>query len=203
MFVTSVDTKCQPIERAKSSCDSKSNAAVVVEIQGLYGPFSLSERVIQKIWQRQDFFRSAKFQTLSGKSLRVIHPGHWNSQEGPGFREAQLEIDGQTLVGDVALHFQSKDWFVHSRECNAHFDNTILHGVLFPLQQDEPLAITSKGRELETFVLLDVLEHDLEEYAHNEAILALKNRNNWDRVERLLDLPLLVKRGVLSFTLVN
>jgi len=29
----------------------------VAELQGLYGPFTMAERVVQKIWLREDFAR--------------------------------------------------------------------------------------------------------------------------------------------------
>ena len=47
------------------------------EIQGLYGSFSLSERILQKIWLQGDFDQST-LRTESGKRLRVIDPGRWN-----------------------------------------------------------------------------------------------------------------------------
>ena len=62
----------------------------VEEIQGLYGPFTLTERVVQKIWLRQDF-ATARLLTVSGKTLEVKDPGSWNLQEGPDFKEASLD----------------------------------------------------------------------------------------------------------------
>ena len=76
----------------------------VEEIQGLYGPFTLTERVVQKIWLRQDF-ATAGLLTVSGKSLVVKDAGRWNLQEGPDFKEARLIVDGVEIVGDVEVHF--------------------------------------------------------------------------------------------------
>ncbi|MDP4879876.1 MAG: DUF2851 family protein, partial [Opitutales bacterium] len=68
------------------------------EIQGLYGPFTLSERVVQKIWLRQDF-ETSDLTTVSGQSVVVKDPGRWNLLGGPDFKEARLVIDGQSVVG--------------------------------------------------------------------------------------------------------
>ena len=84
----------------------------VQEIQGLYGPFSLSERVLQKIWLKGDMDQT-QLRTVSGKTLRVLDPGRWNLLEGPDFLEARLELDGQKLVGDVEVHFHTSDWQLH------------------------------------------------------------------------------------------
>lgn len=194
-----MDKKVKFFKGGWSSHDERCNAfSAVAEIQGPYGPFTLSERVIQKIWHRQDFLSTARLQTLSGKSLRIINPGRWNFQEGPDFREAQLEIDEQALIGDVEVHFYSKDWFAHAHERNPNFEHTVLHGVLFPPHKNEPLAITSNGRRLETFVFLDCLAHDLEAYAQNEIILGLEGRYHSDLVDRFLELPLTQRRGLFK-----
>ena len=56
----------------------------VAEVQGLYGPFTLSERVIQKIWLQQDF-AAENMKTVSGGELIIKDPGRWNFFEGPDF----------------------------------------------------------------------------------------------------------------------
>ncbi|MDV7393417.1 DUF2851 family protein, partial [Arthrospira platensis SPKY1] len=56
----------------------------VQEIQGLYGPFTVAERVLQKAWLRR-YFSPGTLYLKSGKVLEVLHPGRWNHQEGPDF----------------------------------------------------------------------------------------------------------------------
>ena len=46
----------------------------VAEMQGWYGPYTVSERVVQKIWLRGDY-RAGNLKTLSGKALKIKHPG--------------------------------------------------------------------------------------------------------------------------------
>ncbi|HPX41624.1 MAG TPA: DUF2851 family protein, partial [Candidatus Hydrogenedentes bacterium] len=49
------------------------------------------EAVLQGIWYEQ-LLRTEGLVLPDGRSLRVIFPGWWNQNEGPDFRDAQLEI---------------------------------------------------------------------------------------------------------------
>jgi hypothetical protein len=144
----------------------------VQEIQGLYGPFSLSERVLQKIWLRGDFVQ-AGLRTLSGKALRIVDPGRWNLLEGPDFLEARLTLDGQPWVGDVEVHFYSADWDLHGHGDNPNFARVCLHVVLIPESPTYRIK-TSRGNEPETIYLMPLLERDLEDYAVDDALLELE-----------------------------
>ena len=70
----------------------------VAEVQGLYGPFTFPEVLLQQIWRRGEFQQTA-IRTTEGKALDVLHPGRWNRLGGPDFRSARLRLDGVELVG--------------------------------------------------------------------------------------------------------
>ncbi len=140
----------------------------IAEIQGLYGPVTLSERLIQRIWLRRDF-RQDHLRTASGKALRVFHPGRWNLQEGPDFLGADLELDGQRRRGDVEIHFYEQDWRGHGHHAQKRFDEVILHVVVFPPKPDT-VTTTPSGKHPETLCLLPHLQEDLEAYAAEEAM---------------------------------
>lgn len=144
----------------------------VQEIQGLYGPFTLSERVLQKIWLRGDFDQT-RLRTVSGKALRIIHPGRWNLLDGPDFLEARLELDGQSCLGDVEVHFYASDWDLHGHGTNPNFARVCLHVVLIPDSSESSMQ-TSKGAKPETIFLMPLLERDLEDYAVDDALLELE-----------------------------
>ena len=42
-------------------------------------------------------------------------PGIWNKEEGPDFKGAVLEIDGQSMRGDVEIHFYASDCLSSTR----------------------------------------------------------------------------------------
>lgn len=161
----------------------------VEEIQGLYGSFTLTERVVQKIWLRQDF-TTAGLLTVSGKSLVVKDPGRWNLQEGPDFKEARLILDGVELVGDVEVHFNVSDWHNHQHERDANFDRVVLHLVLHPERRNPNPVQTSKGHEPELLYLMPLLNRDLESSAMDEALLELEHQDELEWVAQFIEEPL-------------
>ena len=161
----------------------------VEEIQGLYGPFTLTERVVQKIWLRQDF-ATAEMLTVSGKTLVVKDPGRWNLQEGPDFKEARLLLDGVEIVGDVEVHFNVSDWHNHQHELDRNFDRVVLHLVLHPERRNPNPVQTSKGHAPECLYLMPLLNRDLESYAMDEALLELEQQDELEWVAQFIQKPL-------------
>ena len=105
----------------------------VAEIQGLYGPFSFPEKLLQKIWLRGDFNRAAAV-TTDGRRVTVLQPGKWNRLGGPDFRGARLRLDdGPEFTGDVELHLRASDWAAHAHVADRAYDGVVLHVVLFQI----------------------------------------------------------------------
>ncbi|MFT4901607.1 MAG: hypothetical protein ACI81V_000881 [Lentimonas sp.] len=172
-------------------------ACAVQEIQGLYGPFTLSERVIQKIWLRRDFV-VAEATTESGLQLEVLDPGRWNLQDGPDFKEARLVIAGREVQGDVEIHFNEADWRLHDHQNNPNFDRVVLHVVLYPRRDTVPMARTLSGTVPEVLVLLPLLEHDLESYAMDEALREMEQMDELEWMVEFLSRPLLECQQMLE-----
>jgi hypothetical protein len=154
----------------------------VAEIQGLYGPFSFPEKLLQQIWLRGDFDLS-RARTTDGRAIKVQHPGRWNLLGGPDFKDARLTIGGDELIGDVEVHLHAADWAAHRHAVDPAYAKVVLHVVLFPTE--DLLTTGMEGRAIPLLVLLPLLNHDLEEYAADEA------------VERLADHPLAQARREL------
>ncbi len=168
--------------------------SAVHEVQGLYGPFSISEKVIQKIWLHGDFYQE-DLRTSSGKRLKVLDPGRWNMHEGPDFREARLEIDGEERIGDVEIHFHASDWFHHGHDKNANFRRVMLHVLLYG---EQDATASAQVFPEESLVLLPLLERDLEEYAMEAALLDLEQVNELAWFERFIQKPLPERRRLLA-----
>ncbi|QYY34472.1 DUF2851 family protein [Ruficoccus sp. ZRK36] len=160
-----------------------------VDIQGEYGTMTVSERVLQKIWQRGDFLQE-RLRTLEGQRLSIQSRGRWNHQEGPDFREASLMLDGRALEGDVEVHFYPQDWFLHGHDRDPHFDRVALHVCLFPPLKPQKPAVTAQGHWPPTLVLLDRLNQDLESYASDEALLALEQTERLAALDVMAVMPL-------------
>ncbi|MEO7412993.1 MAG: DUF2851 family protein [Opitutaceae bacterium] len=152
------------------------DGSAVAEVQGLYGPFSFTEKLLQKIWLHGDFdHRAARL--ADGRTLRIIHPGKWNLLGGPDFKDARLAIgDGVEITGDVELHLRAGDWLAHGHASDPAYDRVVLHVVLFPAEQGY-LTLGSAGLEIPLLVLLALLPHDLEEFAADESVEALTGKS--------------------------
>ncbi len=162
--------------------------STAAEIQGLYGPFTFSEKLLQKIWMRGDFDRS-RVTTTDGRAVRIVRPGRWNLLGGPDFLEARIRVgSGAEQTGDVELHLHAVDWTAHGHGHDEAYDRVMLHVVLFPPAAGHR-TIGAGGREIPTVALLPLLHHDLEEYAAEEVLEKLSDRPVSQVVEKLAVRP--------------
>lgn len=160
----------------------------VAEFQGLYGAYTVSETLLQKLWLRLEFDRR-RARTETGEPVRILHPGTWNRLAGPDFRGAKLVIGDRPVTGDVEVHFHTDAWTQHGHHTDPAYDEVVLHVVLFPPRPDSPPARTRGGRAIPVLVLVDLLWHDLEEYASDDAVAALSGRDPFPLLEELLEKP--------------
>ena len=140
----------------------------VAEVQGLYGPFTFPEVLLQQIWRRGEFQQTG-IRTLDGAPLEVLHPGRWNRLGGPDFRSARLRLGGVEVVGDVELHLRAEDWVAHGHADDPAYDGVVLHAVLFP-PKSPVVTCRHDGRAIPVLVLLPLLWRGLEEYAEEAAV---------------------------------
>ena len=153
----------------------------VAEIQGLYGPFTVTERLMQKIWLRGEFDATQAI-AEDGRSLQILHPGRWNLLGGPDFLDARIRLGCVELEGDVELHLYAEDWGAHAHAADGAYDRVVLHVVMFP----PPIggqARRADGSLIPTLVLLPLLLHDLEEYAAEDGVERLASRADWRATE--------------------
>ncbi|MEJ7768706.1 MAG: DUF2851 family protein, partial [Chitinophagaceae bacterium] len=86
------------------------------------------ERLLQYIWQFQHFSLNELF-TEQGDPLQIIHPGTWNTDQGPDFLSAKIRTGQTTWVGNIELHIHTSDWYKHMHQYDMNFKNIILHVV--------------------------------------------------------------------------
>jgi hypothetical protein len=159
-------------------------ARAVAEIQGLYGPFSFPEKLLQKIWQRGDYERARTVAT-DGRRVQVLHPGKWNLLGGPDFKGARIRFaGGPVITGDVELHLDAEGWAEHGHALDRAYDGVVLHVVLFPPEPGQ-VTLGAEGKQIPELVLLPLLLHDLEEFAAEDAVENLANRPG-SRVQEML-----------------
>ncbi|MER0438123.1 DUF2851 family protein [Emticicia sp. W12TSBA100-4] len=88
----------------------------------------MNEAFLHYLWQFQQFDKS-NLQTISGEKISVLKTGILNTDAGPDFTNARLQINEIEWVGNVEIHIKSSDWQLHRHQNNEAYNNVILHVV--------------------------------------------------------------------------
>jgi hypothetical protein len=87
------------------------------------------ERLLQAIWFHQRLHRD-RFRTIAGLPVQVLHPGFWNREAGPDFRNAVVQFGAESpRIGDIEIDLRGSDWHAHHHDVNPDFRNVVLHVV--------------------------------------------------------------------------
>ncbi|PEN13905.1 hypothetical protein CRI94_07565 [Longibacter salinarum] len=92
---------------------------------------SVPEALVQDLWDAQRFDRTDLTET-SGAPVRVLDPGQLNTDAGPDFSHAHIQIDGIDWYGDVEIHVTSRSWLDHGHDEDPRYDRVVLHVTLHP-----------------------------------------------------------------------
>lgn len=96
-------------------------------------------------------------QTTDGQAVVVLRAGELNSDAGPDFFFARVEIGGVEWSGNIEVHVRASDWNQHKHQSDPAYSNVILH-VVYEADAD---AVTSEGRILPTLTLRSYLSAEL------------------------------------------
>ncbi|TJY36380.1 DUF2851 family protein [Pontimicrobium aquaticum] len=88
----------------------------------------MQEDFLHYIWQYKKF-NTLQLATTQNESLIIESVGTHNHNTGPDFFNAKLIIAKQLWAGNVEIHVNASDWYVHNHENDANYDNVILHVV--------------------------------------------------------------------------
>lgn len=167
---------------------------IVAEIEGEYGPLTISELLVQKIWARGDF-RQTNLTTLEGASLEIVDLGKWNRLAGPDFQGVSIRVNGEIITGDAELHFYDSDWEAHRHETDPAFNKVILHILVFP---PKGRVKGERGSIKHSLLFLELLSQGLEAYAEEEALGALSSGAESQLEDELLSLSFLDRSNLLK-----
>ncbi len=88
-----------------------------------------SEKLLQYIWQFQQFDRTNLVTENPAQPLHILKVGQLNTNAGPDFLEAKVQIDEVIWVGNIEIHQSASDWNNHKHDINPDYDSVILHVV--------------------------------------------------------------------------
>ena len=117
---------------------------------------NIDEHFVQTVWDEQRFL-DFDLKSTDGRSIQVLKPGFWNSDEGPDFVQAELLIDGDLHAGDVEIHINSSGWYNHKHHLDPRYNRVILHVVY--LNDDINLRTRlQNGKRIPTLEILHRLD---------------------------------------------
>ncbi|MFN8305405.1 MAG: DUF2851 family protein [Ferruginibacter sp.] len=131
----------------------------------------MTERLLQFIWQFQ-YFNARELLTTEGEPLQVIQPGQYNTNQGPDFSNAKIQVAGTTWAGTVELHINSSDWKIHGHSSDRNYRNVILHVVW---NHDKNIGLPFPTLELQDKVS-KLLLHKYEELVNATAFIPCGQR---------------------------
>lgn len=99
----------------------------------------MKEELLHYVWQHQ-YFDKAELLTDQGEKLVVLRPGHHNTDAGPDFLNARLQIGDVEWNGSVEIHLRASDWQRHQHQTDQKYDQVILHVVY---AADQPVQRTN------------------------------------------------------------
>ena len=112
----------------------------------------MTEQLLQFIWQFQ-YFNKTVLQTEQGDDLQIIKIGNLNTNQGPDFLNATVIINHIMLVGNIEIHIQSSQWYLHKHSIDKNYKNIILHVVW---ENDSPI-LDDNGMQIPTLILQNLV----------------------------------------------
>jgi len=70
-----------------------------------------------------------ELKTVQGSPVIVLHPGDYNTDGGPAFFNARVQIGNTIWAGNVEIHLKASDWYRHHHQDDDAYNNVILHVV--------------------------------------------------------------------------
>ncbi len=95
----------------------------------------MREDLLQYVWRTRQFDLS-DLKNTEGVPIQILDFGEYNTNAGPDFLNAKIQIGEMTWAGNVEIHVRASDWRRHQHTQNLAYDNVILHVVF---DADEPV----------------------------------------------------------------
>ncbi len=88
----------------------------------------IREDFLHYLW-RLKLFNFSNLEASSGEIIQILDVGRLNLDSGPDFFNGKIKIGDQIWAGNIEIHINSSDWYVHNHEVDSAYDSVILHVV--------------------------------------------------------------------------
>jgi len=116
----------------------------------------MNEQLLHYIWQFSHFELSL-LHTHKNLPLSIYSVGKPNSDAGPDFLNARINIDGIDWHGDIEIHINASDWSRHKHQNDKRYNSVILHVVW---HNDNEIT-NYNGEEIPCLELKPLVNHKL------------------------------------------
>ena len=110
-------------------------------------PFS--ESLLHFIWEGT-YFDPHQLTTQGGERVTLFKSGRLNTDQGPDFSDAHIQIGALEWWGNVEIHIEGADWYRHQHHLDPTYNSTILHVVYTPTNRP---VLREDGTEIPEVVL--------------------------------------------------
>jgi hypothetical protein len=135
----------------------------------------MKENLLHFVWKLK-LFSTSQLKSTNGEIIEIISAGTANPNSGPDFLNAKLVINQQLWAGNVEIHLNSSDWYVHNHENDENYDSVILHVVW-----DHTVDVFRKTNQ--PIATLELKNYISKELLNNYQQLFSKNKN-WINCEK-------------------
>ena len=87
----------------------------------------MREEFLYYLWENR--LIDNNLQTIEGEQVAVVATGYRNTDSGPDFLEAKIQIGDKLWAGHVEIHVKASDWNRHGHQSDKAYNNVILHVV--------------------------------------------------------------------------
>lgn len=87
----------------------------------------MKEAFLYYLWENR--LITGTLETNGKQPVQILNPGFRNTDSGPDYLEAKINIGGQVWAGHVEIHVKTSDWNRHGHQHDKAYGNVVLHVV--------------------------------------------------------------------------
>lgn len=140
----------------------------------------MKEELLHFVWQSK-LLLGKTLTTVGGEPITIIQLGTHNTNAGPDFFNAKIQIGDTLWAGNVEMHVRTAEWDNHNHQHDAAYNNVILHVVYV---HDKEIK-AANGELIPTLELRNFIPASL---LKRYGALQLQ-QNNRIPCEKILDMP--------------
>ncbi len=129
----------------------------------------IREDFLHYLW-RTKAFNFDDLTTFDGIPIQIIDFGEYNTDAGPDFLNARIQIGSTLWAGNVEMHVKASEWLKHKHQEDRAYDNVILHVVF----ENDEIICRKNGEAITTLELRKRIPPNL-----SSQYLRLLNSETW------------------------